>query len=49
MSAHDPRATLNQIRDAAQRAQSICPAERFAVQRDIPMLLAAVEQMLNEL
>jgi hypothetical protein len=43
MSAHDPRATLHQIQDAARHAQEICTG------KTLEALLATVEQMLKDL
>jgi len=47
MSVHDPRATLNQIRDAARRAQEICAARTLKDLLNDWQATAALERFLE--
>jgi uncharacterized protein with HEPN domain len=47
MSAHDPRATLRQIQDAARRLQSICAGQTLATLLAAWQATAALERFLE--
>jgi len=47
MSAHDPKATLNQIRDAAKRAQEICAGKSMETLLNDWQATAALERFIE--
>jgi uncharacterized protein with HEPN domain len=47
MSAHDPKATLNQIHDAAKRAQEICAGKSMETLLNDWQATAALERFIE--